>query len=186
MLGHIIPEMLGTTGRANFARAGHTKKPHHRIITSVAPTTLHFSAWKNTEVLYRSVCTTQIPGQGKGLSEDFSSITLIERRVVNCLCVGGEKSICFLTAVTSRPWGWETGAGRHMQTHRQTHTHTHTETHVLLCQTKREKKIPKPCPASINLHTQTHPSSTGACTRTRTCTLPSTEEEDVHGVIESG
>lgn len=179
MLGHIIPEMLGTTGRANFARAGHKKPPQNT--TSVAPTTLHFSAWKNTEVQYRSVCTTQIPGQGKGLSEDFSSVTLIERRVVNCLCVGWEKSICFLTAVTSRPWGWETGAGRHMQTHRHTHTH------VLLCQTKREKKkIPKPCPASVNLHTQTHPSSTGACTRTRTCTLPSSEEEDVQGVIESG
>jgi hypothetical protein len=50
-------------------------------------------------------------GQGKegrvqveGRSDGVCSVCLIERCVVNCLCVGGEKSICFLTAVTSGPW----------------------------------------------------------------------------------
>lgn len=46
----------------------------------------------------------QSAGRGKGLSDGVCSVCLIERCVVNCLCVGGEKSICFLTAVNSGPW----------------------------------------------------------------------------------
>lgn len=43
--------------------------------------------------------------KGKDMSEGVYSMFLIERLVVNCLYVGGEKSICFLTAVTPGPRG---------------------------------------------------------------------------------
>lgn len=50
---------------------------------------------------YRLVYWRELPGQGK----ESCTVCLIEHHVVNCLCVGGEKSICFLTAVTSGPLG---------------------------------------------------------------------------------
>lgn len=50
---------------------------------------------------YRLLYWRELLGQGK----ESCTVCLIERHVVNCLCVGGEKSICFLTAVTSGPLG---------------------------------------------------------------------------------
>ena len=132
------PKMLRTTGRANFARVRHINT--FPLLSDWLPpvSTPLMLGWR----YYRLVCRKQIPGQGKGLSEGVSSVCLIERCVVNCLCVGGEKSICFLTAVTSRPWGERLELAD---------TDAHTHTHAQLCQ-----KNPKPCLASTNLHMQTH------------------------------
>lgn len=123
---------------------------------------------------YWLVCRKQIPGQGKGLSEGVSSVCLIERCVVNCLCVGGEKSICFLTAVTSRPWGERLELAD---------TDPHVHTHAQLCQKKKTKTMP--CKHKL-AHADPYPLPTGAHTETRTYTR-SSEEEDVHeGLLSQG
>lgn len=136
------PKMLRTTGRANFAGAGHINTfllLSHWLPPLSTPLIL---GWGGMRKCYRSLFRKQIPGQGKGLSEGVSSVCLIERCVVNCLCVGGEKSICFLTAVTSRPWGERLELAD---------TDTYIHTHAQPCQ-----KPPKPCLASTNLHMHAH------------------------------
>lgn len=94
------------------------------------------------------------------MSGGVSSVCLIERCVVNCLCVGGEKSICFLTAMTSRPWGERLKLA-------QTHTHTIAHTQTML------PKNPKPCLACRKLRMQCHGPSllehTPQHTPTHTC-----------------
>lgn len=164
------PKMLRTTGRANFARVRHINT--FPLLSDWLPpvSTPLMLGWR----YYRLVCRKQIPGQGKGLSEGVSSVCLIERCVVNCLCVGGEKSICFLTAVTSRPWGERLELA---DTDAHTHTHTHssakrTPNHALQAQTCTCRPIPF-------LYWHTH---SNAHMHT-----PSSEEEDVHeGLLSQG
>lgn len=141
---------------------------HLPIIILLASPTLSplMLGWGNKH--YRLVCRKQIPGQGKGLSEGVSSVCLIERCVVNCLCVGGEKSICFLTAVTSRPWGERLELAD---------TDPHIHTRAQLCQHSLKPCLgntcrPKPFPYwHTHSHTYTHFS----------------EEEDVHeGLLSQG
>lgn len=86
---------------------------------------------------YRSVYWKELPGQGK----ESCMESLIEHHVVNCLCVGGEKSICFLTAVTSGPWGEKLE-----QTDRHTHTLSQIHTH-----TSSFAKTPQTMPCKSNL-----------------------------------
>lgn len=117
MLGHII---LGRRGK----QQEELILPEQNLPTIISPasttlTPLMLGRW-GIKKYYRLLCRKQIPGQGKGLSEGVSSVCLIERCVVNCLCVGGEKSICFLAAVTSRPWGERLELA---DTDRHTHTH---------------------------------------------------------------
>lgn len=118
---------------------------------------------------YRSVYWNELPGQGK----ESCTESLIEHHVVNCLCVGGEKSICFLTAVTSGPWGEKLEqTDRH--THAHTHTHTYTRTRLAL------PKPLKPCLASPISHIEAHSFSTGTHT-------PSRVNRDVHeGLLSQG
>lgn len=93
------PKMLQKwkPGRANFVKAGHTKDfpdLSHQLLSL---------PWMQGDIKksYRLVYWRELPGQGK----ESCTVCLIEHHVVNCLCVGGEKSICFLTAVTSGPLG---------------------------------------------------------------------------------
>lgn len=126
---------------------------------------------------YRWVYWKELPGQGK----QSCTVGLIEHCVVNCLCVGGEKSICFLTAVTSGPWGEKLEqTDRHMQSH--THKHIRMHTHMY---TVALPKPLKPCLASPVSHIETHPFCTG--THTLYKSTPSWENRDVHeGLLSQG
>lgn len=72
---------------------------------------------------YRLVLLESDTRSRQNLSEDLSTMCLIEHCLVNCLCVGGEKSICFLSAMTSRPWGERLDLA---DTDTGTYTHTHS------------------------------------------------------------
>lgn len=104
--------------------------------------------------------------QVKVRARGICRVCLIELCVVNSLCIGEEKSICFLTAVTSRPWGERLKLA-------DTHTHSH---------------ISKALPTKPSNHTSRAQTST--CTATASsywnpqCKMqkntPSFEDEDVH------
>lgn len=99
----------------------------------------------NIKGSYRLAFCKERPGQGK----ESCTVCLIEHHVVNCSRVGGEKSICLLTAVTSGPLGEKL---------EQTDTCTNTRPCRAL------PKPLKPCLASPVSHMQTHPLSTGTST----------------------
>lgn len=155
------------TGSPHFYRAGHinTFQPSSHLLQSFS--------WlvRGIKQCYRLAWRKQIPGQGKGLSEGVSSVCLIEHSVVNCLCVGGEKSICFLAAMTSRPWGERLKLAD-------------TDTHAKLCQINHKTM---PCKHKL---TNADPDHSSIDTHTHTQThmhIRSSEEEDVHeGLLSRG
>lgn len=99
-MGHII---LKCCKNENQEELILQKQDIQRIFLLYLTSSCHFNPLMHGDIKksYRLVYWRELPGQGK----ESCTVCLIEHHVVNCLCVGGEKSICFLTAVTSGPLG---------------------------------------------------------------------------------